>query len=85
VGVRARAVAGREGQERWELAHKPDGPRAKENPCLRRGFRMSSAPENPKQIPSPEREPRWEMPMPPEAVRYPPPLWQWLCIVAIVG
>jgi hypothetical protein len=38
---------------------------------------MSFAPENPKQTPSPEREPRWEMPVPPETVRYPPPLWQY--------
>jgi hypothetical protein len=59
------------------------GARAKENPCLRKQFRISSAPENPKQTPSPEREPHWEMPVPPETVRYPPPLW--LCIVATVG
>jgi hypothetical protein len=46
---------------------------------------MSSAPENPKQTPAPAREPRWEVPVPPETVRYPPPLWQWLCIVVIIG
>jgi hypothetical protein len=59
------------------------GARAKENPCLRKQFRRSSAPENPKRTPSPEREPRWEMPLPPETVRYTPPLW--LGIVATVG
>jgi len=61
------------------------GARAKDNPCLRKGFHMSSAPENPKQTPSPAREPHWGMPVPPETVRYLPPLWQWLCIVGIGG
>jgi len=46
---------------------------------------MSSAPEHPKPTLSPAREPRWELPVPPPTVRYLPPLWQWLCIVGIVG
>jgi hypothetical protein len=42
-------------------------------------------PEHPQQTPAPPREPRWELPVPPETVQYPPALWQRLCIVVIIG